>query len=252
MGSVSAVATSATHGRPSAEHVRAGHADADVAALRHLFPAASETSVSALVRDGRVVAFERHAKILADDDEPAIALIAEGYAGTWRSDADARSQLVALNGRHELVGLLALGPHRRAVNVVGLTDGRATTWAAEAVLALARRDAGLASDLLQHALHASERLLTRLEHVGFDPVARRLARLLWQRRDVLFDARRPLLTRPQLGDLAGATREMTDRVIRDLERDAVVRRIGRAGLVLVDPDALRELAGPDDDDPECS
>lgn len=220
--------------------------------LRTLLPSSQEAGLQALAEHGRATAFERHDRILRDDGEAAIALVHLGYAGTWRSDPDGRAQLVALNGPGELAGLLALGPHRRPASLVALTPGQATIWPAQTVLDLAERDPGLAADLLQQSLHAAERLLTRLEHVGFDPVARRLARLLWQRRDVLFDARRPLLTRTELADLAGATREMTDRVIRDLEREGIVRRVGRAGLVLVDEDALREHAAPEADDRECS
>lgn len=238
--------------RPPADH-RTSASDGELRRLlRDLFPGAAEASIDALRDAGRSVVFERHDPILREDGEPAIALVVAGYAGTWRSDAEGRSQLVALNGPGELAAALSLGPHRRAVNVIGLTTGRAAGWPVEAVLALARRDPALSADLLQQSLHAAERLLTRLEHVGFDPVARRLARLLWQRRDILFDDRRPLLTRPHLADLAGATREMTDRVIRDLELQGIVRRVGRAGLVLVDEVALGRLAAPDDDDRECS
>ena len=220
--------------------------------LRPLMPTAQPSSLMALVAAGSPIEFQPRDPILREDTKPATALLQIGYAGTWRSDSEGRSQLVALNGAGELVGLLSLGPHRRALAVTGLTAGRATIWRADVVLALASRDAGFASDLLQHSLQAAERLLTRLEHVGFDPVSRRLARLLWQRREVLFDARRPLLTRPQLADLAGATREMTDRVIRELEGDRIVRRIPPAGLVLVDAEALRRRASPETDDRECS
>lgn len=227
-------------------HLAPGHA------LRHLLPTASSVSIRAMETAGRTRPFERHAAILRDDEEAAVALVHEGHAGTWRSDPEGRAQLVALVGPGELAGLLSLGPHRRPIRLVALTPGRATTWPAAAILDLARSDAGLAADVLQASLGAAERLLTRVEHVGFDPVARRLARLLWQRRDLLFDARRPLLTRAELADLAGATREMTDRVLRELERDGIVRRVGRGGLVLLDPVGLRERAAPDDDDRECS
>lgn len=220
--------------------------------LRDLLSSATEASLERLHAAGRTAPFDRRDRILAGDGEPRVALLHAGHAGTWRTDAEGRAQLVALNGPGELAGLLALGPHRRAVDLVALTPVRATTWPAESVLKLADRDPGLATDILGLSLGLAERLLTRLEHIGFDSVSQRLARLLWQRRDVLFDARRPLLTRPQLADLAGATREMTDRVIRELEAEGIVRRTGRTGLVLLDPHALHLLAAVDDDERECS
>ena len=82
----------------------------------------------------------------------------------------------------------------------------------------------------------------------FDTVSKRLAMILWMRRDLLFHARRPLLSRPQLADLAGTSREMTGRVIRDLEQRGLIARVGGTGLVLIDPAGLRAMAGIDEGD----
>lgn len=112
-------------------------------------------------------------------------------------------------------------------------------------MALARVDAGLAVGLLDHALRSAARLLNRLEHVTFDSASRRLAMILWMRRDLLFDVRRPLLSRPQL---AGTSREMAGRVIRDFEQRGLIARVGATGLVLHDPVGLRAAAGIDEGD----
>jgi CRP-like cAMP-binding protein len=221
-------------------------------ALEHLFPSAAQGSRRALAEQGRTRVFARRDRLLREDAQPAILLLHDGFAGTWRSDAEGHAQLVSLSGPGDVAGLLSLGPHRVAAEVDALTPGLGTSWPASTMLALAMGDAGLGADLLQESLRAAERLMTRLEHVGFDPVGRRLARLLWQRREVLFDARRPLLTRPQLADLVGATREMTDRALRDLEREGIVRRVNRTGLVLLDGPALQRRADVDGDERECS
>lgn len=199
----------------------------------------------------RVAAFVRRDRILTVDQTPRLVLVLAGHLGTWRSDAEGRSQLVALNGPGEFAALSALSDAGRPVDLVALDAGTAASWEPATVTNAARTDAGLATDLLDLALRAADRLTTRLEHVTFDTVSRRLARLLWQRRELLFDPRRPLLTRPQLAELAGATREMTDRVIRDLEAQGIVERTGTTGLVLREPHALHLLAG-DDDERECS
>lgn len=219
--------------------------------LADLLPSATDASVGRLAAAGRDCDFVRRDRVLSVDDAPHLVLVLDGHLGTWRSDAEGRSQLVALNGPGEFAALSALSPRATSMDVVALDRGRAGLWDPAEVRALARGDAGLAADLLDLALRAGDRLATRLEHVTFDSVSRRLARLLWQRRELLFDPRRPLLSRPQLAELAGATREMTDRVIRDLEAQGIVARTGTTGLVLLEPHALHLLAG-DDDERECS
>lgn len=219
--------------------------------LATLLPDAAEGSRAGLAARARIAPFARGHRIVPVDGEPRLVLLLDGYAGTWRSDPDGRSQLVALNGPGELAALGSLSPRREPTEIAGLTPGQAGTWDPDEVRAIGRADAGLAVDLLDLALRAGDRLMTRLEHIGFDSVSRRLARLLWQRRELLFDPRRPLLSRPQLAELAGATREMVDRVIRDLESRGIVERVGTTGLVLLDPHGLHLLAG-DDDERECS
>jgi CRP-like cAMP-binding protein len=122
-------------------------------------------------------------------------------------------------------------------------------WPGDLILGLARKDPGLGIDLLRLALAGADMLLQRIDRITFDSVARRLARILWVQRDLLF-GERPLLSRPELADLAGATREMTGRVIRDFERRGLVARRGSGGLLLLDAAGLRAEAGIDDDPSE--
>ena len=219
--------------------------------LDELLPSAGARALDELAGIARLTAFERHRVMLRAGDRPRLALVLEGHVASRRTDAKGTTRLIALNGPGEIAGLTSLAL-AEASELVALTAGSAALWRGEEVLALGRRDAGLATDLLELTLHASARLVTRLDHVSFDSVTERLARLLWQRRTLLFDPERPLLSRPELADLVGATREMTDRAIRSLERVGIVRRIGPTGLVLVDADRLHALADVDADERECS
>lgn len=221
-------------------------------ALAALLPHAAPASIETLAARAAVRAYARHDRLLSQDDPARLVLVLDGHLAAWRSDAAGRQQIVALSGPREFASLLAVSEHGPPFDLVALSAGRTATWDGALVLALAAADAGLATDLFEHAIHAANRLLTRLEHLSFDSVSRRLARLFWQRRDLLFDRRRPLLSRPELADLAGATREMVDRVIREFEHDGIVRRVGATGLELVDPATLRALADPDADERECT
>jgi hypothetical protein len=68
---------------------------------------------------------------------------------------------------------------------------------------------------------------------------RRVIRVLARHRDLFFSDP-PVLSRAHLPGLVGTSREMTGRVIRDLERDGVVARVGRTGLRLLDATPLDE------------
>ena len=216
--------------------------------LTAALPGIADRSRVALIRQARVRPFRRHEHVLSQSHDPLLTLVLDGHLGAWRSDADGHRQMITIAGPGELVGVFSLQPGAPSVDLVGLNRGTAALWPGDLVMALARTDAGLAVGLLAHALRGTARLLNRLEHVTFDNVSRRLAAILWMRRELLFHARRPLLSRPQLADLAGTSREMAGRVIRDFEQRGLIARVGGTGLVLLDPVGLRAAAGIDERD----
>lgn len=232
--------------RPPASAVRGR--DVLVALLPAVLPEAGAGSLEVLARQAHVRPFRRHERVLSQGLSPLLTLVVEGYLGAMRSDEEGHHQMITIAGPGELMSVLSLRRAAPSVDLVGLNTGIAALWPGDTVMALARTDAGLAVSLLDHALRSASRLLDRLEHITFDSVSRRLAAMLWRRRELLFDARRPLLSRPQLADLAGTSREMTGRVIRDFEARGLVARVGRSGLVLRDPGGLRAISGIGEDD----
>jgi hypothetical protein len=54
----------------------------------------------------------------------------------------------------------------------------------------------------------------------------------------VFFADPPIVSRAVLPGLVGTSREMTGRVLRELEREETVLRVGRTGLRLLAPDRL--------------
>lgn len=216
------------------------------ALLPTVLPEAAEHSVAALLREALVRPFQRHEHVLSQTDDPLLTLVVDGHLGAWRSDADDHRQMITIAGPGEFVSVLSLRRGAPAVDLVGLNAGAAALWPGDLVMTLAQVDAGLAVGLLDHALRSATRLLNRLEHVTFNTVSRRLATILWMRRELLFHDRRPLLSRPQLAELAGTSREMAGRVIRDFEQRGLIARVGGTGLVLLDPIGLRAVAGIDE------
>jgi CRP-like cAMP-binding protein len=66
---------------------------------------------------------------------------------------------------------------------------------------------------------------------------RRVVGVLLRHRDLFFGDP-PVLSRAHLPGLVGTSREMTGRVLRQLEREGTVARVGRTGLRLLDPARL--------------
>ena len=213
-----------------------------------VLPGAAERSLVARGRQALIRPFRRLEHVQSQSQDPLLTLVVEGHLGAVRSDAEGHQHMITIAGPGELMSVLSMRRDAPAVDLVGLGNGLAALWPGDQVLSLARVDAGLAVALLDHALRSAERLLNRLQHVSFDTVSRRLAMILWMRRALLFDARRPLLSRPQLADLAGTSREMAGRVIRDFEERGILARVGGTGLVLLDPIGLRAAAGIDEAD----
>ena len=65
----------------------------------------------------------------------------------------------------------------------------------------------------------------------------RVLRILARYGDLFF-GETPVLTRAHLPGLVGTSREMTSHVLRQLEREGTVERVGRVGLRLLRPEQL--------------
>jgi len=175
--------------------------------LPSVLPRATERSLAVLVRQAQLRSFRRHEVVLSQDLDPLLTLVVGGHLGAWRSDVEGRRQMIMITVPGELASVLSLRRGAPRVDLVALDAGIAALWRGDLVLSLAGADAGLAVGLFGHALASAGRLLDRLEHVTFDTVSRRLALILWMRRELLFDERRPLLSRQELADFAATSRK---------------------------------------------
>jgi CRP-like cAMP-binding protein len=84
------------------------------------------------------------------------------------------------------------------------------------------------------SLHAT---VERIEGFLHQDARRRVLRILARHRELFF-GERAVLSRSHLPGLVGTSREMTGRVLRQLEREGMIERFGRSGLRLLRPDRL--------------
>jgi CRP-like cAMP-binding protein len=128
------------------------------------------------------------------------------------------------------------------VELAALTECEVAQWPGPEIRALAIADPDLALaaiDSMAASLHAT---VERIEGFLHQDARRRVLRILVRHRELFFGDP-AVLSRAHLPGLVGTSREMTGRVLRQLEREGVIERFGRTGLRLLRPDRLEAGAG---------
>jgi CRP-like cAMP-binding protein len=209
--------------------------------IAEAFPHSRVDSRRALAATAGVRTFGTGQAILHQGEESAIALVLEGHFAARRTTDDGRQLIVRIVTRGSLVSLLPLIDRPLTADIVALTPSPAALWRAADVRSLATADPGLAVDLLDSVLASFEDVVKRLDGLLHQNALRRVARVL-STHDELFFADPPVLTRAHLPTLVGTSREMTGRVLRNLESRRIVSRVGRDRLRLLDPAGLAASA----------
>jgi CRP-like cAMP-binding protein len=210
------------------------------------FPHSRADTQHLLAAAALVRLFRAGRSIVQQGDETSMALILDGHVAIRRTTIDGRQLIMRIAGRGELVSTLPLAARPASADAVALTPTPAAVWRSDEVRLLATTDPGLAVDILDQVLATFEDVVGRLDGLLYQNALRRVARVLHQHSDLFF-ADRPVLTRAHLPILVGTSREMTGRVLRVLETQNVVARVGRTRLRLLDPAALAAAAEGDDE-----
>jgi CRP-like cAMP-binding protein len=209
--------------------------------IAEAFPRSRPDTRAALASAANVRSFAARHIIGRQGDDQHVALVLEGYVALQRTTSDGRELIVRIVRRPGLTQVLPLAGRAAPGDSLALSPSLAAIWQGSEVRALASVDAGLAGDLLDHALVWFEETMGRLDGLGYQNAGRRVAAVL-EEHAALFFAEQPVLHRSDLPGLVGTSREMTGRVLRILEARRVVERIGRNRLRLVDAAGLAAAA----------
>ncbi|WP_377640941.1 Crp/Fnr family transcriptional regulator [Oryzobacter terrae] len=176
-----------------------------------------------------------------------VHLVAEGRAAVRRGTPAGDTVILAVVGPGELVGEMAMlsSEARRTTTVVALEPTVTMTIAFGELDRLRRDDAAVDRFLLELLAHRVRRLSDHLLEALHVPVEHRVVRRL----DALCRAydggtHGPTLlplTQSEIGELAGASRPVTNRVLRRLEDDGVVE-LRRGAVAVLDRAALARRA----------
>lgn len=162
-------------------------------------------SAAALARTARLRHVSSGDTIFRQGEEIPLILMVRGHAGFRRTTLHGQREVALWRGA-ELRRLVAAN-HDLAVEVID----RLSSFL------------NILTEKLDGFLHQDSR--------------RRVVSVLLRHRDLFFSDP-PVLSRAHLPGLVGTSREMTGRVLRQLEHEGTVARVGRTGLRLLDPERL--------------
>jgi CRP/FNR family cyclic AMP-dependent transcriptional regulator len=170
--------------------------------------------------------------------EPAmLTLILDGF-GAFRRTTIGGQQLSSGVGRTgDLFGFSSVASVASSVELVALTECHVAQWPGAQIRALAGEDSALAINAVDSMAAALHAMIERVEGFLHQDARRRVVRILARHRDLFF-GEPAILTRAHLPSLVGTSREMTGRVLRQLEREGTVGRVGRTGMKLLRPERL--------------
>lgn len=181
--------------------------------------------------------------IFSQGEPIPLTLVIRGHGAFRRTTIEGKQIATGIGIPGNLYGFSSIAGTRSSVEFVALTDCDVAMWSGRALRGLAMADPGFALDAIDHMAGFINMLAGNLEGFMHQDARRRVVRVLARHRDLFF-AEPPVLSRSLLPSLVGTSREMTGRVLRALEREGTVARVGRTGLKLLRPDQLEADEAP--------
>ena len=209
--------------------------------LMSKFVTASPDSIEALVRLAKFRSVAPGERVYGQGEPVLLTLILSGNAISQRTTEDGRLFMFAIGTAGLLFGYSAVSGLSSSVEILALTACEVAQWSGRDVRPLFERDPALALTALDSHSASLHLAIEEIERFLHQDARGRVVRILDRYRNLFF-GESPILNRGHLTGLVGTTREMTGRVLRQLEREGTVARVGRNGLVLLRPERLTGLA----------
>lgn len=218
-----------------------GHRARVAELLREALPAAAPESIERLADTAPVATVAPGELIFRQGETIPFTLVIQGHGAFRRTTVDGRELLVGIASPGWLVGQGGIAGRPASVDLVAITPTRTARWSGQDVRGLVFADAGLAVSMVDALSRYLGMTMARIEGFIHQQARLRVLRVLAENAELFFSDK-PVLSRTLLPGLVGTSREMTGRVLRALEAEGVIARVGRSGLRLLDPAAL---PGPD-------
>jgi CRP/FNR family cyclic AMP-dependent transcriptional regulator len=178
-----------------------------------------------------------------------LTLVLRGHGAFRRTTVDGHQLIVGIAGPGDMLGLSSVAATQSSVDLAALTECQVAIWHGPEIRRLATTDPGLALAIIDHLAMFLRTITERVDGFLHQNARRRVVRVLARYRELFF-AEPAVLSRSHLPSLVGTSREMTGRVLRQLEREGTLTRVGRTELRLLRPDLLdADAARPSRDAP---
>jgi CRP-like cAMP-binding protein len=165
-----------------------------------------------------------------------------GHGGFRRTTVDGQQLMIGVAYPGGMFGIGSVSATISTVELVALTQAEAMLCRGSVFRRVVAADPDLALLVIEQLAARLNLLTEKVDGFLHQDARRRVIRILARHRDLFFSDP-PVLTRTHLPGLVGTSREMTGRVLRELERERVVARVGRTGLKLLDPVPLDKEGG---------
>ena len=205
--------------------------------LIRALPGCRPETIDRLIHTVRIRTVQPGLQVYRQGDPVPLTIILAGYGAARRTTVNGKELLSGVAPAGVLFGWSGLASVPSSVEIVALTECEVGQWQGTEIRALAATDPALALAAIDSMAWSLHQTVERIEGFLHQDARLRVVRILAQHR-ALFFGEPPVLTRTHLPGLVGTTREMTGKVLRQLEREGTVARVGRAGLTLLRPDQL--------------
>jgi CRP-like cAMP-binding protein len=180
----------------------------------------------------------RSDEIVFQQGEPIpLTLIIRGYGAFRRTTIDGQQLIVGIAMPAQIYGFSSVAATPSTVDLVALMDCEVAIWRGPEVRRLAAADPGFGLAMIDTMAIHMNMITEKVDGFLHQNARRRVVRVLARHRDLFFSSP-ALLSRAHLPSLVGTSREMTGRVLRQLEQEGTVARVGRTGLRLLRPERL--------------
>ena len=201
-------------------------------------------TLRAMLAHHQVIRTPAQAMLYSEEEAPRITLLLEGLLRVGIASRDGREMTLRYERQGEFIGIPALLIGPAAVRVSAMTDCRICYFHAEAIRAMAERNAALALALGRECAFNLYDLIARTAAATFGTVRQRLIRDLLDLATEQDGALRVALTAGELAAAIGSVREVVARTLSHLRAEGLIQT-GRGAITLLDPAALRgEIAEP--------
>lgn len=205
--------------------------------LDRLLPTCRPETRAALADAARLRTLHPGDVIYGQGEITPLSLLIEGYGVARRTTADGQEIMSGVAPYGVIFGYSSIASVRSSVEIIALTDGELAQWPGPELRALIARDVALGLAAIDSMAPSLQETVERIEGFMHQDARRRVLRILARHRQLFF-CEPAILTRAHLPALVGTSREMTGRVLRQLEAEGTLKREGRVGLRLLRPERL--------------